>query len=71
MIAPAHEFACPLCGYRFREGREVCGGCPLARRCDTICCPHCGYRFVSGSHIVAGLRRLLQRLARRTKEDRT
>ncbi len=70
MTSAAHKFACPLCGHRFREGLEVCGGCPLAKRCDAICCPHCGYRFVTGSRIVEWLRRRLQWLIPR-KEDRT
>jgi len=56
---------CPLCGYRFTEGRPVCGQCGLSGGCEAVGCPHCGYQFPVESSVVAGLRRLWRHLAGR------
>ena len=54
---------CPLCGYRFAQGVEVCGSCGIgAGGCETVGCPHCGYAFPTGSVTVNWFRRLVRRL---------
>ena len=54
---------CPLCGYRFAHGVEVCGSCGLGgASCETVGCPHCGYAFPTGSATVAFLKRMFGRL---------
>ncbi|MFQ5767548.1 MAG: hypothetical protein ACE5ID_06135 [Acidobacteriota bacterium] len=55
---------CPLCGYRFAVGREVCGRCGLGGGCEALGCPHCGYQFPIQSTILTWLRRLGHRLGR-------
>ena len=57
---PQHQ--CPLCGFRFSEGKEVCGSCGLSGGCEAVGCPHCGYQFPLESSILTWLRRLKQRL---------
>jgi hypothetical protein len=59
--APRQEavprYQCPLCGYRFSEGRAVCGSCGLSGGCEAVGCPHCGYQFPVESSILAWLKR--------------
>ncbi|MFQ5668892.1 MAG: hypothetical protein ACE5HD_00050 [Acidobacteriota bacterium] len=57
---PRHR--CPLCGYRFAVGDEVCGHCGLGGGCEAVGCPHCGYRFPVESATLAWLKRLLGRI---------
>jgi len=58
--APAHQ--CPLCGFRFSEGREVCGQCGLGGGCEAVGCPHCGYQFPVESTLLAWVSRRLRHL---------
>ncbi len=60
---PRHQ--CPLCGYRFAVGREVCGRCGLSGGCEAVGCPHCGYQFPVESATLSWLRRLAHRLFHR------
>jgi hypothetical protein len=55
-VDPRHQ--CPLCGYRFATGIEVCGRCGLSGGCEAVGCPHCGYQFPVESSTLAWLRRL-------------
>ncbi len=57
---PRHQ--CPLCGYRFVSGREVCSSCGLGGACEAIGCPHCGYQFPLESTTLSWMRRQLRRL---------
>ena len=63
--APEGLQQCPLCGYRFTTGVEVCGSCGISGGCETVGCPHCGYGFPTGSVTVAFFKRIWHRLARR------
>jgi hypothetical protein len=57
---PRHR--CPLCGYRFAVGKEVCGHCGLGGGCEAVGCPHCGYQFPTESRTVGWIRRWWSRL---------
>lgn len=57
-VLPKHQ--CPLCGFRFTEGRQVCGQCGLSGGCEAVGCPHCGYQFPVESSILAWLKRRLR-----------
>lgn len=57
---PLHQ--CPLCGFRFNEGKEVCGSCGLSGGCEAVGCPHCGYQFPLESSLLTWLRSLMRRL---------
>lgn len=63
---PLHQ--CPLCGFRFSEGKDVCGSCGLSGGCEAIGCPHCGYQFPLESSILTWLRHLAQRLLGRNSQ---
>jgi hypothetical protein len=70
-VAPANavvarEERCPLCGAAFdAEGQGCRPSCPLAKGCRVVCCPSCGYSFPQETGMAGGLRRLLDRIARR------
>lgn len=60
-MSDEHLVICPLCGHRFPERPSCPSGCPLARRCRSLCCPNCRYRFVVASTTSRWLERLLGR----------
>ena len=63
VVDPRHQ--CPLCGYRFTTGKEVCGQCGLGGACEAIGCPHCGYQFPTESTTLTWVKRQFRRLTRR------
>ncbi|RMH78086.1 MAG: hypothetical protein D6681_20385 [Calditrichaeota bacterium] len=49
---------CPLCGYRYFEGRHSrCSSCPLNHGCEITCCPNCGYEMPGESSLVRWLKK--------------
>ncbi|MFQ5719189.1 MAG: hypothetical protein ACE5IK_06540 [Acidobacteriota bacterium] len=62
---------CPLCGYRFVHGVEVCGSCGISGGCGTLGCPHCGYALPPRSAVLDFFHRWARRLTGRHALDST
>jgi Fe2+ transport system protein FeoA len=59
---------CALCGFEFDQTQMAChASCALNAHCAVICCPNCGHQTVdeSASKVAQGVRRLMNRVARR------